>query len=86
MKLWFYLKLVLRNVLKYKRKSIQLVINLLTNLNSFGMFLYPKISYERFENVPLSLEFIKNLSGSKKDEFYFLPHKYLFLLRVNYYF
>lgn len=26
MKLWFYLKLALRNVLKYKRKSIQLVI------------------------------------------------------------
>jgi hypothetical protein len=50
------------------------------------MFLYPKISFERFENVSLSLEFIKNLSGFKKDEFYFLPHNYLFLLRVNYYF
>jgi len=66
--------------------DIYFCLNILTNLDSFGMFLYPKISFERFENISLSIEFIKNIVSSKKDEFYFLPHNYLYLLRINYYF
>jgi len=61
-------------------------ITILANLDSFGMFLYPKLSYGRLENVTLSLEFIRNFYNEDKNEFYFLPYSHMYLLRATYYF
>jgi hypothetical protein len=57
----------------------------IVNLDRFGAFIYPKISWTKFDNITISFEAITNCSY-KENEFSLIPYNYLFLFRIQFFF
>ncbi|MBN1823381.1 MAG: hypothetical protein JW803_03580 [Endomicrobiales bacterium] len=61
-------------------------LNTMSNLDRYGSFFYPQLSWTKINDLTLTLEAIFNVSSGAESEFSLLPYGSAVFLRTQYYF